>query len=213
MTKPRLLDLFCSAGGSAYGYMLAGFHVTGVDIRPQPRYIGDEFHQADALEYLAAHGHEYAAIHASPPCQAYTDAARQWRIAGKEYPDLVAATREALKATGKPYVIENVPGAPLINPVVLNGAKFGLLVNRTRLFECSFPVPFELLPPQMPPVKMGRRVQAGQVITPVGNFSNVAYAREQMGIDWMTQTELAQAIPPAYCEYIGAQLLAALQDH
>lgn len=213
---PRLLDLYSGAGGAGFGYYLAGFDVVGIDINPQPHYPSFhdaeyakhfEFHQGDALEYLAAHWREFDAFHASPPCQGYS---KTQLITDKDYPMLVERTREALKATGKPYVIENVPGAPLINPVVLNGARFGMLVNRTRLFECSFPVPFELLPPQMPPVKMGRRVRAGQVITPVGNFANVAYAREQMGIDWMTQAELAQAIPPAYTEYIGRQLLAAI---
>jgi DNA (cytosine-5)-methyltransferase 1 len=208
--KPRLLDLFCGAGGAGTGYHRAGFEVVGVDIRPMPRYPF-EFHQADALEYLREHGHEFDAIHASPPCQAYSMAGQQWRTAGKEYQDLVEPTREALKRTGKPYVIENVPGAPLVNPVILNGARFGLMVNRTRLFECSFPVPFELLPPQMQPVKMGRPVKTGQVITPVGHFSNVGYAREQMEIDWMTKDELAQAIPPTYTEYVGARLIQSLR--
>jgi DNA (cytosine-5)-methyltransferase 1 len=208
--KPRLLDLFCCAGGAGMGYHRAGFEVVGVDIEPQPRYPF-EFHQADALEYLAAHGHEFDAIHASPPCQEYSKAAQQWRTFGKEYPDMVAQTRKALKATGKPYVIENVPGAPLVNPVVINAAMFGMLVNRTRLFECSFNVPFFLLPQLKQPVKMGRAVRDGDVVQPVGHFSGVDYARRQMGIDWMNQAELSQAIPPAYCEFIGKQLLQVLQ--
>jgi DNA (cytosine-5)-methyltransferase 1 len=209
--KPRLLDLYCCAGGATCGYQRAGFYVVGVDIAPQPHYIGDEFVQSDALAYLREHGHEFDAIHASPPCQEYTKAAQQWRTFGKEYPDMVGQTREALKAAGKPYVIENVPGAPLVNPVILNGAMFGLLVHRVRLFECSFEVPFFLLPQLKRPVKMGRAVVEGDVIQPVGHFSGADYARRQMGIDWMNKAELAQAIPPVYCEYIGKQLLNVLQ--
>jgi DNA (cytosine-5)-methyltransferase 1 len=208
--KPRLLDLFSGAGGSAMGYHRAGFEVVGVDIASQKNYPF-EFHQDDALEYLREHGHEFDAIHASPPCQEYTKAAQQWRTFCKEYPDMVAQTREALKAADKPYVIENVPGAPLINPVILNGAMFGLLVHRVRLFECSFEVPFFLLPQLPRPVKMGRAVVEGDVIQPVGHFSGADYARRQMGIDWMNKAELAQAIPPAYCEHIGKQLLNVLQ--
>lgn len=109
MTRPRLLDLFCGAGGCSAGYDRAGFDVTGVDVVPQPRYPF-AFHQGDALEYVAAHGHEYDAIHASPPCQSYTPL--RALSPDKEYPDLVAVTRAALEATGRPWVIENVPGAP-----------------------------------------------------------------------------------------------------
>jgi DNA (cytosine-5)-methyltransferase 1 len=108
------------------GYSLAGFNVVGVDIKPQPRYPF-EFHQADAIEYVQAHGREFDAIHASPPCQAYS---MTQRIAGKTHPDLVGATRAALQATGKPYVIENVPGAPLVDPVLLVGSMFGLRTMR-----------------------------------------------------------------------------------
>jgi DNA (cytosine-5)-methyltransferase 1 len=216
VSRPRLLDLFCCAGGAGMGYHRAGFDVVGVDKVRRDRYPF-EFIQADLtvdpIENFAAwvRAMGFDAIHASPPCQAYSMAGQQWRTAGKEYQDLVEPTREALKRTGKPYVIENVPGAPLVNPVILNGARFGLMVNRTRLFECSFPVPFELLPPQMQPVKMGRPVKTGQVITPVGHFSNVGYAREQMEIDWMTKDELAQAIPPTYTEYVGARLIQSLR--
>lgn len=205
--KPRLLDLFCCAGGAARGYQLAGFHVTGIDIKHQPRYIGDVFIQADALAYVAQHGHEYDVIHASPPCQEYSKASKQWRLAGKEYPDLVAATRAALQATGKPYIIENVPDAPLINPTILSAELFGINIARTRLFETSFYLPFVLLPPPRKPVKMGRPVKEGDVLTPVGNFSGVPYARRQMGCEWMNQDELAQAIPPAMTQWIGERLL------
>lgn len=194
------------------GYHRAGFDVVGVDIAPQPRYPF-EFHQADALEYLAEHGHEFNAIHASPPCQAYSMASSQWRIAGKEYPDLVGPTRDLLREIRKPYVIENVPGSPLLNPLKLNGPFFNMRVRRTRMFETSFNFPLTLIPPEEPSTfRRGRPVNEGDVITPVGHFSNIAYARRVMDIDWMTGKELTQAIPPAYTEYIGGFLMRHLQE-
>jgi len=209
--RVRLLDLFCGAGGAAMGYYRAGLtDITGIDNRPMPRYPFN-FIQADALEYLAEHGQEYDVIHASPPCQAYTKAAEQWRQEGKVYPDLIGITRRLLVAIGKPYIIENVRYAPLINPFMLNGAKFGLFIHRDRYFECSFEIPLVMLPQNKRAVKMGRPVKAGDVIQPVGHFSNAQYAREQMGIDWMTTAELAQAIPPAYTEWIGRRLLERLE--
>lgn len=206
----RLLDLFCCAGGAGMGYHRAGFEVVGVDKDYQPRYPF-EFHKADALEYVEKHGHEFDVIHASPPCQAYSMASMQWRKSGTEYPDLVVPTREALKATGKPYVIENVPGAPLINPTILNGALFGLRIRRTRWFETSFNMSLVLRPSEeKSKFRMGRPVKEGDVITPVGHFSNVAYARRQMQIDWMNRYELTQAIPPAYTELIGKQIINSM---
>lgn len=142
------------------GYHRAGFDVVGVDIAPQPRYPF-EFHQGDALEYVAAHGHEFDAIHASPPCQGYS--ATRF-IRGNAHSDLVGPTREALQASGKPYVIENVAGAPLLNPVTLVGSMFGLRTMRPRLFECSFDVPFVLAPPAAARhADMGRPPQTGRI--------------------------------------------------
>jgi DNA (cytosine-5)-methyltransferase 1 len=139
----RLLDLFCGAGGAAMGYHRAGFdEIVGVDIEPQPRYPF-AFFQGDALEYCAAHGSEFDAIHASPPCQAYTRMARgllESQGRGREYPDLIHATRSALHLAGVVSVIENVPGAPLLGPVMLCGSSFGLLVQRHRLFESTVPM-------------------------------------------------------------------------
>jgi len=205
----RLLDLFCGAGGCTKAYQRFGFYVVGVDNRPQPHYIGDEFYQADALEYCAAHGAEFDAIHASPPCQKY---GKLVHLSG-DHPMLIPQVRELLVKMGKPYIIENTNRAPLINPIMLTAAMFGMNILRDRLFECNFFVPFELSPVPLPPVKMGRPVATGEVLQPVGHFSNVQYAREQMGIDWMTGRELSQAIPPIYIEYLCPYLLKAIAAH
>lgn len=204
----KLLDLFCCAGGAAMGYHRAGFdEIVGVDIKPQKNYPFT-FVLGDALEYLREHGREFDMIHASPPCQAYSMAGQQWRSAGKEYADLVEPTRELLIASGKPYVIENVPGAPLRNPTILNGAFFGMNLRRTRLFETNPELKFILLPKEGPTrFRMGRPPKAHDPVVPVGHFSNVQRARDVMGIDWMTGAELTQAIPPAYTEYIGREML------
>jgi DNA (cytosine-5)-methyltransferase 1 len=208
---PRLLDLFCGAGGAGMGYHRAGFEVVGVDIAHQKRYPF-EFHQADALEFCREHGHEFDAIHASPPCQAYTPLRA---VHGKDYPDMLAATREALEATGLPWVIENVPGAPINSGIFLCGTMFDLRVYRHRWFE----TPFMLMQPPHPKhtVKAGghkaqrqRKAHylAGGFVTVTGNVGS--YCGPAMGIDWMIGEELSQAIPPEYTEYIGAQLLAAV---
>ena len=136
----RLLDLFCGGGGGTHGYQQAGFHVTGVDMKPQPRYVGNAFVQADALEYLADHGQEYAVIHASPPCQAYSVLKH---LTTRDHPRLIEAVRAALQATQRPYVIENVVGAPLHFPLLLCGSMFhlatpcGAQLRRHRLFESN----------------------------------------------------------------------------
>ena len=151
MNRPRLLDLFCGAGGAARGYMDAGFHVTGVDIKSQPRYIGDAFHQADALEFLAEHGREFDAIHASPPCQGYSIMNNLPWLRNRDYPFLILPTIELLEASGKPYVLENVMGARHgakglakrgleahgLKAGWLCGAMFGLPFYRHRLFASN----------------------------------------------------------------------------
>ncbi|GAB3646004.1 DNA cytosine methyltransferase [Glycomyces tarimensis] len=207
-TKRRLLDLFCCAGGAAMGYHRAGFDVVGVDIRPQPRYPF-AFVQADALEYVAEHGHEFDAIHASPPCQAFTSARV---IHGRSHPDLVDATRRLLEASGRPWVMENVPGAPLRADLVLCGSMFPQLrdgpygIVRHRLFEfADMPIGLVLVPPcHHPPKTVSVFGHGGHV------YHGVAQWRRVMGIDWMTRDELSQAIPPAYTELIGTQLLHRL---
>jgi len=209
MSAPLLLDLFCKQGGAAMGYACAGFRVVGVDKDPQPRFPF-EFVQADALEYLAEHGHRFDAIHASPPCQRFTACQV---IQGRDHPDLIGPTRDLLLAWGGPYVIENVEGAPLIGPVTLCGCMFdGLNVYRERLFETSFPMPQpEHRTHSQPLRKMGRPPLPGHRMHVVGNFSGVREARAAMGIEWMTRDGLREAIPPAYTEHVGRFLLQALE--
>lgn len=208
--KPRLLDLFCCSGGAGKGYAQAGFEVVGVDIAVQ-RHYPFEFYQDDALDYLRKHADHFDAFHASPPCQAYTTAQR---IRGRVHPDLIGPVRDAFTriADGRPWVIENVPGAPLQNPIELCGAMFeGLRVYRHRLFESNLVVPVPAHPEHVAPIqKMGRPPTSGEFMHVVGNFSGVEQAREAMGIDWMTRDGLREAIPPAYTNHIGAAMLAAI---
>ena len=205
--KPKLLDLFCGAGGASMGYYRAGFEVEGVDIKPQPHYPF-KFHQADALEFPLE---GYDVYHASPPCQHATRIGHQWRGAGYKYPELIDPTRERLISAGKPYIIENVVGAVLRNPIRLSGPMFGLRVHRRRLFECNFELPmyFEVRP--------SGTAARGDYVMVVGHASKKRvyedYRKwpEAMQIDWMTKQELTQAIPPAYTEYIGKYLLQTLE--
>jgi DNA (cytosine-5)-methyltransferase 1 len=208
MNRLRLLDLFCGGGGASMGYVRAGFEVVGVDVVPQPRYPF-EFFCADALE-VPLEG--FDAVHASPPCQAFTLAQR---IQDNEHPNLIAPIRKRLLGAGVPYVIENVPGAPLIDPVLLEGQMFlGLRTRRPRLFEANWPLSVPLLRPPVPAphAKMGRPPKPHEWMYVVGCFSDVNAGRLAMGIDWMTRDELKEAIPPAYTEFIGKQLMAHLQD-
>lgn len=203
--KPRLLDLFCCQGGAGKGYADAGFEVVGVDINPQPRYPF-EFHRANALEFVAKHGGEFDAIHASPPCQLYSIT---HHITGADHPDLIGDTRDALLAAGLPYVIENVEAAHpfLIAPAVLCGAMFGLHTYRHRLFETNWTLSAPSHPRHVArTTKMGRRPIDGEFMHIVGNFSGVARGREVMGMPWATRDGLREAIPPAYTEWIGRQL-------
>ncbi len=215
--KPRLLDLFCCAGGAGVGYSRAGFKVVGVDIKPQPSYPF-QFIQADALALDCKFLASFDAIHASPPCQAYSDLAKRNGNAD-EWPRLIEPTRKMLARTGLPYIIENVDGAPLRNPIVLCGTMFpGLRVLRHRLFEANFLI-LEPAHGRHPKVHTfdKRKSHFGKTddmrdfvqVTGGGNCSIVA-ARDAMGIGWMTKNELNEAIPPAYTQWIGKQLLAHL---
>lgn len=206
----RLLDLFCCQGGASQGYAAAGFEVVGIDIDPQPRYPF-EFIQADATtvnpEWIAQN---FDAVHASPPCQAHSKA---WKINKREHPRLIEPTRALLVAAGLPYVIENVEDArdELLDPLTLCGAMFGLHTYRHRLFETTFPVEVPEHPEHAArTAKMGRPVAAGEYMHIVGNFSGVDRARAVMGMPWANRDGLREAIPPAYTEFIGRQLLYAL---
>jgi DNA (cytosine-5)-methyltransferase 1 len=213
-TKPRLLDLFCCAGGAGMGYYRAGFEVVGVDLDNQPNYPF-EFIQADALtldpDFLAT----FDVVHASPPCQSYSDLAKR-NGNGDKWPRLVEPVRELLKSLDVPYIIENVEGAPLQDAVVLCGTMFkGLRVIRHRLFESNLelsipahgkhPLVFTHDKRKGHYGKLDQDVSFVQV-TGGGNCS-IANARDAMGIDWMTKGEINEAIPPAYTEYLGRQVM------
>jgi DNA (cytosine-5)-methyltransferase 1 len=224
--QPRLLDLFCGAGGAAMGYHRAGFEVVGVDINPQPNYPF-EFHQADALDFLGGvisvrpDRRRTYVIHASPPCQAFTAYQRTGNVG--DYPDLIDATRQRLIEWGGPWVIENVVGAPLVNPVLICGTMFDppMEIQRHRLFETNW----GLKPPEWPcrhSLNGPDRYPGGRSVERTGTSTGLvrrtvevgswdiplAKQRQAMGIDWMTLPELSEAIPPAYTEAVGAQLLA-----
>lgn len=203
------------------GYHRAGFDVVGVDIKPQPNYPF-EFFQDDALKFVYTQGHRFDAIHASPPCQKHvTGLAAVNRILGRtnDHVDLIACTRLALLALCRPYVIENVESAPLINPVRLCGSSFGLPIRRHRLFESSV----MLMAPQCEHdrerekkywtswVKNGERQRAA-VVQVYGNGGEREHWGPALDIGWMTPDELSQAIPPAYTELIGRQLLAVVRQ-
>lgn len=212
---PILVDLFCCQGGASAGYDAAGFTVVGVDLEPQPRYPY-EFVQTDAIRFLedllstecwyGDPARPVMAIHASPPCQAHTKAQR---LQGNDHPEVIEPIRELCEASGLPYVIENVEGAPLRDPVMLCGTMFGLRLYRHRLFETNWP----LTPPlhgehYLRQVKMGRKAGPQDILQPVGNFTGVDEAREAMGMPWANRDGLREAIPPAYTEYIGRQIMA-----
>jgi DNA (cytosine-5)-methyltransferase 1 len=215
-----MLDLFCCAGGAGTGYDRAGFCVTGVDINPQPRYPF-RFVQGDAVEYLVDHGHEYAARHGSPPCQKYTPLNAYNH---HDYPDLVDPLREMFVALGGPWVIENVPQAPLVGPTVLCGTMFGLRVYRHRGFETSFPL---APPPHGPHVatcaRNGYLPAEGQYMSIHGGKHSRAWQAKASlvmdlphlvastsGADVRTAIrEVCEAIPPAMTEFVGAALLTA----
>lgn len=208
MTRPRLLDLFCGAGGAAVGYHRAGFDVVGVDRKLQPHYPF-EFRQDDA-RWVDLSG--FDAIHASPPCQAYSIAARYTR---KTYPEFLAAIRDRLIASGVPWVIENVPGAPMRADYRICGCMVGLpRLRRVRWFETSWHH-FEMSPPCEhiePAVTVCGHGTPSWTRAAHGRNMTVADWRDAMGIDWMNRTELAQAIPPAYTEHIGRELLSQVRE-
>jgi len=213
MSRPRLLDLFCCQGGAGMGYNRAGFEVVGVDVNPQRRYPF-EFHQADALEYLAEHGREFDAVHASPPCHDHSSLVSVSGADGTGW--LLEATRNALSGIGRPWVIENVPGAEMRADLTLCGGMFGLRTYRHRWFEFGDPMfpPTPYHPPHRIPTDDHKRRtgwDAGMHTTVTGNVT-LDIASTALGIDWMDTDGLPQAIPPAYTELIGAHLLEQLAE-
>ncbi len=224
MPRPLLYDLFSGAGGTSMGYYRAGFRVIGVDNNPNSlkhypfesilmdvfefmrRYMDDEYERAEAFA-------------ASPPCQGYSRLRHLPWLRDREYPMLIEPTREALQATGRPWVIENVEDAPLLNGITLCGTMFGLKVYRHRKFESNVLLwgmahkqhEHTIFPGRM----LNARYGGSQGVVGVFGHSScdgVQTAADALGIDWMTRDELTQAIPPAYCEFIGRQLLSALHD-
>ena len=230
------LDLFCGAGGCSEGYRRGGFEVIGIDSAPlKDQYVHpDNFYQLDVMEILdewemngcyemppgqrqgplgkLLSPDDFDLIHASPPCQGYS-ATKRFNP-GIVYPKLIEPVRDALRAAGKPFVIENVETAPLYATVTLCGGMFpaqGLKVYRHRIFETNFMVPQPVHNPHlMPQAKMGRPPKDGEFMHVVGHFPSMDYAKKAMGIEWMKRDELAEAIPPAYTHYISpfAQLAA-----
>lgn len=222
MKWPLLLDLFCGAGGAAMGYHRAGFDVVGVDIKPQPHYPFP-FVRADALAPPVDLS-SFDAVHASPPCQRYSIITRQHRNEAR-HPDLVPPTRAMLRKLSVPWVMENVEGSPLLRQATfevpeaagirLCGSGMGLGVRRHRLFETNWPLTGLACRHELQSANP-HRLRSGYVpgpnpVVPVYGGGQagfpVAVARRAMGIEWMTQDELKEAIPPAYTEFIGEQLL------
>lgn len=204
MLKPKLLDLFCGGGGCTKGYQRAGFYVVGVDNKPHPNYCGDEFFQADAMTFPLD---GFDVIHASPPCQAFTVAQV---IHGNDHIDLLTPTRKRLIAQGTPWVIENVPGAPMRIDLMLCGSMFPpLRVRRHRWFEFSDPT----IAPLTPPCDHSK---ARPIVSVFGHGGHIYHGvedwKDAMGIDWMKRDEIAQAIPPAYTEFIGNLLIEAMTE-
>ena len=242
MNRLRLLDLFCGEGGAAAGYIAAGWEVTGVDLEPRVgRRYPAEFIAGDALAYLAAHGHEYDAIHASPPCQGYSIATAGNPAARAKRKRLIAATRELLTVTGKPWVIENVEQArsQMNAPVLLCGRMFGLgandedglplVLDRHRLFESNIPLAAPPHPKhgneQVAGVYGGSRRSSLPNATPADDRYAARHERHGgyvprskrvqqalLGIDWMTIRGMQESIPPAYSAWVGTQLLNHLEQ-
>ena len=207
MNKPRLLDLFCKAGGASVGYARAGFEVEGVDIEPQPHYPF-KFYQADALTFPLE---GYDAYHASPPCYENTWSARRWIDTPVVYEktDQLVNCRSMFIDIGKPFILENTPGAEMSNYIRLFGTMFGLKVIRERWFELDG---FEIL--FLPsPLLVKNPIQSGNYFTVAGHGGNSKDCRLATGIDWMNKQELTQAIPPDYTEYIGKCLMKSIKGN
>lgn len=203
----KALDLFCGAGGASMGLHLAGFEVTGVDIKPQPNYPF-KFIQADALSFPLD---GFDLIWASPPCQYFTRMLNHGLTCRSKHKNLIPQTRMRLMESGNPYVIENVMGSPLRNPIMLCGEMFGLRVTRHRLFESGI---FMLQPehPKHRGYHIRKRNDGGYYYRVYGHETGKASWGKAMGINWMKSPELAQAIPPAYSKWIGDRMMDFINE-
>jgi DNA (cytosine-5)-methyltransferase 1 len=223
MPRPRLLDLFCGAGGCSVGYYRAGFDVVGVDIRTQPNYPF-EFHQADAMTFPLD---GFDAVHASPPCQAFTQMSARWRGKGTkadEHLDLLTPMLAKLRPLRAPWIVENVPGARrlMANPLTLHGGMFGLGVHRPRLFESNLLLlnynaratkqPLGVYgKPDGPTVQRYRNNGNYKGKSLIRSWKSLEEGSAAMGIDWMNVDELREAVPPAYTQFLGEQLIEQLE--
>lgn len=206
----KLLDLYCGAGGASTGYALAGFQVTGIDLKHGKRYPykyikGDVLAYLDDLDFLRS----FDVIHASPPCQTHSITQHLRNAQGKTTSkiDLIPETRAALIAADKPYIIENVPGSPLINPIQLCGSSFGLKVRRHRLFESNMPLEGSVCNHKLRGRPVGVYGSLNDEIPQGGKTAaTINEARDAMGMPWAIWTELVEAIPPAFTEYLGGQI-------
>jgi DNA (cytosine-5)-methyltransferase 1 len=227
---PKLLDLYCCEGGASVGYARAGFDVEGVDLFEQfsSRRYPFTCYRSDAIEYAIRYGHKYDVIAASPPCQHASAGTRALRSEGKTYPRLIERTREVLVALGKPYIIENVRGSDLIDPVELCGCMFDLKavdtdgvllhLHRARRFESNLPLsaprPCDHTGHEWVGGSYGgarRDKYEAKYVRHGGYVPSIPVQRELLGIDWMTQRGMHQSIPPAYTEHLGRQVMAFLE--
>lgn len=207
----KLLDLYCGVGGASVGYHQAGFEVFGVDLKHGKRYPFT-YMRANVLDVLQDEEYinQFDVIHASPPCQTHSITKHLRNAQGKTTSkvDLIPETRAALIASGKPYIIENVPGSPLLNPIQLCGSSFGLKVRRHRLFESNVPLTGSVCEHKAQGRPIGVYGSLNDEIPKGGKTaSTINEARQAMGINWGIWTELVEAIPPAYTKYLGEQLL------
>ena len=206
----KLLDLFCGVGGASVGYAEAGFEVHGVDLKHGKRYPFS-YTRANVLDILKDQEfiNQFDVIHASPPCQTHSITKHLRNAQGKSTSkvDLIPETRAALIASGKPYIIENVPGSPLINPVQLCGSSFDLKVRRHRLFESNVPLQGSICDHKKQGRPIGVYGSLNDEIPQGGKTAaTIDEARKAMGMDWAIWTELVEAIPPAFTKYLGEQL-------
>jgi DNA (cytosine-5)-methyltransferase 1 len=211
----KLLDLFCGAGGASAGYAQAGFEVTGIDVKHGKRYPFT-YIKGDVRDYLNIEFlQQFDVIAASPPCQTHSATKHLRNAQGKSTSkiDMIPEVREALIASGLPYVIENVPNAPLFDPVQVCGSYFGLKVRRHRLFESNVLIKGTSCDHKSQGKPVGIYGSMRDEIPNGGHTAKtMKEAHAAMGIDWMIWTELVESIPPTYTKYIGEQLWRHAQD-